>query len=167
MTKISCAGAHFTSRYGGGVQHTVRSATLVVAVSAASLLTACNAGGDIMAPLALPTSQINGAQPQAVSAQPQQGRTGQLAITSQQQTYLDELKAAGIAPSSQLLALSIGSYVCQFRAARKNDQAVRDFVLPLVRSDVQAARTGSDSPTPGEVDAAATDYIRIATEHLC
>ncbi|WKG03289.1 DUF732 domain-containing protein [Mycolicibacterium sp. HK-90] len=149
------------------MQHTVRSATLVVAVSAASLLTGCDAGGDIMAPLALPTSQVNGAQPQAVSAQPQLGRTGELAITSQQHTYLDELKAAGITPSSELLALSIGSYVCQARAARQGDQAVWDFVLPLVRSDVQADHSGQDSPTPGEIDAAATEYIRIATDHLC
>ncbi|MGV0810345.1 DUF732 domain-containing protein [Mycolicibacterium boenickei] len=149
------------------MQHTVRSATLVAAVSAASLLVGCDAGGDIMAPLALPTSQVNGAQPQAASAQPQLGRTGELAITSQQHTYLDELKAAGITPSSELLALSIGSYVCQARAARQNDQAVWDFVLPLVRSDVEADHAGQDNPTPGEVDAAATEYIRIATEHLC
>lgn len=149
------------------MQHTVRSATLVVAMSAASLLSACDAGGDIMAPLAQPTSQVNGAQPQAASAQPQQGRSGELAITSQQHVYLDELKAAGITPSSELLALSIGSYVCQGRAARQNDEAVREFVLPLVRSDVRAAHTGRESPTPAEIDTAATDYIRTATEHLC
>lgn len=121
-----------------------------------------------MAPLAQPTSQVNGARPQAASAQqPQQGRSGELAITSQQHTYLDELKAAGITPSSELLALSIGSYVCQGRAARQNDQAVREFVLPLVRSDVRAAHSGQESPTPAEIDTAATDYIRTATEHLC
>lgn len=154
------------SRYGGSVQHTVRSATLVVAVSAASLLAACDAGGDMMAPLVLPTSQVHGAQPQAVSAQPQQGHPGELATTSQQRGYLDELKASGIRPSSELLALSIGSYVCQAHAARLNDEAVRDFVLPLVRSDVGTAHT-VDSPSAGEIDAAATDYIRIATEHLC
>ena len=148
------------------MQHTVRSATLVVAVSAASLLTACDAGGDLMAPLAQPASQVNGAQPQAASAPPEEGRPGELAVTSQQHTYLDELKGIGINPSSQLLALSIGSYVCQAHAARLNDQAVRDLVLPLVRNDVRAARS-SESPTPDEIDAAATDYIRIATEHLC
>ncbi|MGV0736332.1 hypothetical protein [Mycobacterium syngnathidarum] len=149
------------------MQHTLRSATLVVAVSVASLLTACDAGDDIMAPLVLPTSQVSGAQPQAVSAQPQQGRSGELDITSQQHTYLDELKAVGITPSSELLALSIGSYVCQARAARQNEQAVRAFVLPLVRSDVRASRSGQKSPTSAEIDAAATDYIRTATEHLC
>ncbi|MBP2455505.1 hypothetical protein [Mycolicibacterium lutetiense] len=148
------------------MQHTVRSATLVVAVSAASLLTACDAGGDIMAPLAQTASQVNGVQPQAASAPPEEGLPGELAVTSQQRTYLDELKGTGINPSSQLLALSIGSYVCQAHAARLNDQAVRDFVLPLVRDDVRAAHS-SESPTPDEIDAAATDYIRIATEHLC
>lgn len=148
------------------MQHTVRSATLVAAVSAASLLTACDASSDIMAPLALPTSQVNGAQLQAASAQPDQGRPGELAITSQQHTYLDELKASGITPSSELHALSIGSYVCQAHAARLNDQAVRDFVLPLVRDDVEAAHT-AESPTSAEIDTAVTDYIRIATEHLC
>ena len=148
------------------MQHTVRSATLVVAVSAASLLTACDAGGDIMAPLAQTASQVHGVQPQAASAPPEEGLPGELAVTSQQRTYLDELKGTGINPSSQLLALSIGSYVCQAHAARLNDQAVRDFVLPLVRDDVRAAHS-SESPTPDEIDAAATDYIRIATEHLC
>lgn len=118
-----------------------------------------------MAPLVLPTSQVGGAQPQAVSAQ--QGRTGRVAITSQQHVYLDELKAAGIDPSSELLALSIGSYVCQARAAKQGEQAVRDFVLPLVRSDVRDAHSGRAAPSAAEIDAAATDYIRIATEHLC
>ncbi|OMC32218.1 hypothetical protein A5740_13320 [Mycobacterium sp. GA-1841] len=148
------------------MQHTVRSAALVVAVSAASLLTGCDVDGDVMAPLVLPTSQVGGgAQPQAVSAQ--QGRVGHVAVTSQQHIYLDELKAAGITPSSELLALSIGSYVCQARAAKQGEQAVRDFVLPLVRSDVRDAHSGRAAPSPAEIDAAATDYIRIATEHLC
>ncbi|MDH6195308.1 hypothetical protein M2272_001948 [Mycobacterium frederiksbergense] len=149
------------------MQHTVRSASLVVAVSAASLLTACDVDGDIMAPLAMPASEIKAAQLQAASVPPPQGRTGALAITSAQQSYLDALKDSGITPSSELLALSIGSYVCQAHAAKQNDQAVRDFVLPLVRSDVRAAHSGQDIPSPGEVDAAATGYIRIATEHLC
>lgn len=118
-----------------------------------------------MAPLALPTSQVNGAQLQAASTEPDEGHVGALEITGQQRTYLDALKAAGITPSSQLLALSIGSHVCQARAARQDDQAVWDFVLPLVRSDVRAAH--SDVPAPGEIDAAAAGYIRTATEHLC
>ena len=58
-------------------------------------------------------------------------------MTAQQREYLDALKAAGVKPSSDLVALTIGSYVCQARAAKQNDQAVWDFVLPLVRSDVR------------------------------
>ena len=69
-------------------------------------------------------------------------------------------------PSNDLLALSIGSYVCQARAAKQSEAAVWDFVLPLVRSDVRkpgaSHRTGR-----GEVDARTADYIRIATERLC
>ena len=66
-----------------------------------------------------------------------------MTVTAQQRAYLDALAAAGVTPSSDLLALSIGSYVCQARAARQNDQAVWDFVVPLVRSDVRTA--GSDT----------------------
>ncbi len=58
-------------------------------------------------------------------------------MTGQQRAYLDALKAAGVKPSSDLLALSIGSYVCQARAAKQSDQAVWDYVMPLVRSDVR------------------------------
>ncbi|KWX21279.1 hypothetical protein H7J87_08750 [Mycolicibacterium wolinskyi] len=159
------------------MQHTVRSATPAIAtalaVSAASLLTGCDAGSDIMAPLALPSSQIKDTQAQSgvlpsVAASPQQGRNGQLVVSSQQQAYLDALREAGVNPSSDLLALSIGSHVCQARAAKQNDQAVWDFVLPLVRSDVRTAHSGDGGvEVPGEVNAATSDYIRIATERLC
>ena len=91
-------------------------------------------------------------------------------MTGQQRAYLDALAAAGVRPSDDLLALSIGSYVCQARAAKQSDQAVWDFVLPLVRSDVRtqpvdARRTAT--PSAAEVNAATADYIRIATERLC
>ena len=96
-------------------------------------------------------------------------------MTGQQRAYLDALKAAGVKPSSDLLALSIGSYVCQARAAKQSDQGVWDFVVPLVRSDVRNARMssmaptvpGSDSPPAAEVNSATADYIRIASERLC
>ncbi|MGV9802896.1 hypothetical protein ACWDTP_33070 [Mycobacterium sp. NPDC003449] len=162
------------------MQHTVRSATPVIAtafaVSAASLLTGCDAGSDMMAPLVVPTSQINDTQAQSGELQsdpalPQQGRNGELSVTAQQRAYLDDLEAAGVQPSSDLLALSIGSYVCQARAAKQNDQAVWDFVLPRVRSDVRAAHAEKgvqESPvSPGEINSATSDYIRIATERLC
>lgn len=125
----------------------------------------------MIAPLAVPTSQTNDTKAQAGALPPEAGmpapgRSGSLTLTSQQQGYLDALRTAGVTPSSDLLALSIGSYVCQARAAKQNDQAVWDFVLPLVRSDVRTRRSGG-AAAPGEVDSATSDYIRIATERLC
>ena len=63
-----------------------------------------------------------------------------LTVTPQQRTYLDALKAAGVKPSTDLLALSIGSYVCQARAAKQSEAAVRDYVTPLVRGDVRSTQ---------------------------
>ena len=58
--------------------------------------------------------------------------------------------------------------MCQARAAKQTDQAVWDFVLPLVRSDVRDGRTVSSmAPSAGDVNSATADYIRIATERLC
>jgi len=90
-----------------------------------------------------------------------------LTVTGQQRAYLDALRAAGVKPSSDLLALSIGSYVCQARAAKQSDQGVWDFVVPLVRNDVRNNHVSSMAPAAGEVDSATADYIRIATERLC
>jgi hypothetical protein len=56
--------------------------------------------------------------------------------------------------------------VCQARAAKQSDQAVRDYVMPLVRSDVRSHQMNAIAP-PAEVDAVTADYIRIATERLC
>ena len=71
--------------------------------------------------------------------------------------------------SSDLSALSIGSYVCQARAARQTDQAVWAFVAPLVRNDVSGTddSESADTPSAVDVDTATADYIRIATERLC
>ena len=67
------------------------------------------------------------------------------------------------------MALSIGSYVCQARAAGQSDQAVWDFVLPLVRGDVArlACRCVGCVDDRAQVDDATAEYIRIATERLC
>ncbi len=102
-----------------------------------------------------------GPQPQAGITQP-----STMMVNDAQRAYLDALRAAGVRPSSDLLALSIGSYVCQARAAKQSDQAVRDYVTPLVRSDV----SDSESVAPqtwSEVDAVTADYIRVATQRLC
>jgi hypothetical protein len=72
-----------------------------------------------------------------------------------------------VKPSSDLLALSIGSYVCQARAAKQSDQEVWDLVVPLVRSDVRTTHMSAMAPDTDEVDSATADYIRIATDKLC
>jgi hypothetical protein len=87
-----------------------------------------------------------------------------LMVTGQQRAYLDALVADGIHPSSDLLALSIGSYVCQARAAGQGPQAVWDYVHPLVSSDVHNAHMNS---TPADVDATTGRYISVASERLC
>ena len=118
-----------------------------------------------MSPLAMATAQANpdaDAQPGDLSETADQPR-----VTDQQRGYLDALKAAGVTPANDLHALSIGSYVCQARAAGQNAQAVRAFVLPLVRSDVRAAHLTEDVLLTSEVDKITSDYIRIATERLC
>ena len=89
-----------------------------------------------------------------------------MVVTGPQRAYLDALKAAGVMPSSDLMALRIGSYVCQARAAKQSDQAVWDVVMPLVRGDVRTANMSSMAPA-NEVNSATADYIRIATDKLC
>jgi hypothetical protein len=107
-------------------------------------------------------AEAKGGDPKADGTQP-----NGLTVTARQRTYLDALKHAGVRPSTDLLALSIGSYVCQARAAKQSDQAVHDYVTPLVRGDVRNAQMNAVAPPPSEVDAVTADYIRIATERLC
>jgi hypothetical protein len=124
----------------------------------------------MMATIGLPTTETATARGEA-SAPPGPvqlgGQSDDLVVTAQQRGYLDALSAAGVQRSSDLAALSIGSYVCQARAAKQTDQAVWDFVLPLVRSDVRDGRLSSIAPTTADVDSATAEYIRIATERLC
>ncbi|HEX9831890.1 MAG TPA: DUF732 domain-containing protein [Mycobacterium sp.] len=137
--------------------------------SVPALLTGCS-GNDMMATMGLPTTETATADG-AASAPPASvqlgGQSDALVVTARQRGYLDALSAAGVKPSNDLAALSIGSYVCQARAAKQTDQAVWDFVLPLVRSDVRGGRLSSIAPTTADVDSATAEYIRIATERLC
>jgi Protein of unknown function (DUF732) len=87
-----------------------------------------------------------------------------LMVTGQQRAYLDALVADGVHPSSDLLALSIGSYVCQARAGGQSPQAVWDYVHPLVSSDVHNAHMSS---TSADVDDTTDRYIRVASDRLC
>ncbi len=137
-------------------------------------LTGCHVTDDVMATIGLPTSETTPAganaqanlQPPAIGTPPA-GQPGRIAVTDQQRGYLDALGSAGIRPSSDLLALSIGSYVCQARAAKQTDQEVWAYVLPLVRNDVSSTHPASMPPSAEEIDAATADYIRIATDRLC
>ena len=132
------------------------------------MLTGCS-GDDVMATIGLPTSETATVRGEASAPGPGQAgsQSNALVVTAQQRGYLDALTSAGVKPSSDLIALSIGSYVCQARAAKQNDQAVWDFVLPLVRSDVRDGRLSSMAPSAADVNSATADYIRIATERLC
>jgi len=147
--------------------------SLLVA-SSASLLTGCSFSDDMMSGLGpeVETAPAHGQSSAQLPGPAQPGpHSNALVVTPRQRAYLDALRAAGVKPSSDLTALSIGSYVCQARAARQTDQAVWDFVAPLVRNDV--SDTGDSdgaramAPPAGEVHSATSDYIRIATDELC
>lgn len=139
---------------------------------AAVVMCGCSFSDDMITTIGLPSSTsaghsdgLGGIAPPAASVAG--GRHEHMPMSHQQQSYLDALGTAGVHPSDEIIALTIGSYVCQARAAKQTDQAVWDFVLPLVRADVREAHVSSTAPPTGEVDATTADYIRIATEQLC
>jgi hypothetical protein len=147
------------------VQHTFRRSTRVAVATSllvplTALVTGCTSGDGMLPTMSVPPPS---SAPPSVGAQ----QPDRLTVTRQQQDDLDALKAAGVKPSSDLLALSIGSYVCQARAAKQSDQAVWDYVTPMVRNDVRNIELNALGPPPSEVDAVTGDYIRIATERLC
>jgi hypothetical protein len=142
----------------------------------AAVLSGCSASDGMMSSVTLPADDTatlaSGIQdPASPLPGPDEGNGSQTAtkliVTHQQRGYLDALAAGGVHLSSELQALSIGSYVCQARAAGQSPQAVWDYVHPLVASDVQNAHMSSTPSTTAEVDAATASYIRIATERLC
>jgi Protein of unknown function (DUF732) len=137
----------------------------------AALLTGCSVADGMMSTVGMPTSetaQAHGPSDGEPAGPPQpNGNLDPLIVTGAQRAYLDALKAAGVQPPSELRALSIGSYVCQARAAKQSDQAVWDFVVPLVRNDVRSAGKSSMAPSVDKVNSETADYIRIATERLC
>ncbi len=134
------------------------------------MLTGCATGDGMLPTMSVPPPSTMQSRAEPKSGMPPGAGPAQqntLTVSRRQQGYLDALKSAGIRPSSELLALSIGSYVCQARAAKQSDQAVRDYVTPMVRSDVRNTELNALGPPPSEVDAVTGDYIRIATERLC
>lgn len=94
--------------------------------------------------------------------------TRDLSITPAQREYLDTLNASGVRRSSDLMALSIGSYVCQARNAGQSDQGVWDFVFPLVRGEIHDMNPNTAvTAIAAQVDETTSQYIRIATARLC
>lgn len=151
-----------------------RSVTVTVGgsliIASAALLTGCS-GADMMSTIGLPTSQAAPAHGESSAAAPGPSpagpRSNALVVTDRQRGYLDALAAAGVRPSSDLLALSIGSYVCQARSAQHTDQELWDSVYPMVRGDIDDRMAGFTPPATADVDAETSDYIRIATDRLC
>ena len=124
-----------------------------------------------MANIGMPPSETTavgtGAQTFGQPSAPAAADEPDLVVTPAQHAFLDALEHAGVQPASELSALSIGSYVCQARAADQSDQTVWDFVLPMVRGDVRDSHGESVAPPAGQVNSVTADYIRIATDTLC
>ena len=136
---------------------------------AAWLLAGCGSAGDLISSVALPSHQTSGyAEGVDLGAPDVDPHAGTVALTPAQREYLDALWAEDVRPSSDLRALSIGSYVCQAKAAGQSEQAVWDLVAPMVRSDVANAHATSPRPSADpDSDAVVGRYIRIATQRLC
>lgn len=144
--------------------------TAAVVAPAACLLSACGSGADLVSAVALPSQQAEDFVDGVGVPATREGIAGSfhLDVTAAQREYLDALLTAGIHPSSELRALSIGSYVCQARAAGQRDQAVWEYVAPMVRSDVADAQAATPHvPAAVPADFAIAGYIRIASERLC
>lgn len=132
------------------------------------LLVGCGSGEDLVTSVALPADQATGAlQGDSASLSDGNDPASNLDVTPAQRAYLDELTTEGVHPPSELRALSIGAYVCQAHAAGQSDQAVWNFIAPMVRSDVTDAQASPQAGSDVQVDTATADYIRIATQRLC
>lgn len=138
---------------------------------AALMVSGCGVGDDVMATIGMPPSETaapgTGAQTFGQPPVAEPDEEPDLVVTPPQRSFLDALGEAGVKPSSELSALSIGSYVCQARAADQSDQAVWDVVLPMVRGDVRDSYAEPVTPPAGQVTSATADYIRIAAQTLC
>lgn len=133
------------------------------------LLIGCGSSEDLVttavAPAGLPIGNVSADTPLSPGNELQSAK---LDVTPAQRAFLDALSGAGVHPSSELQALSIGSSVCQARAAGQNEQAVWDYIAPMVRSDIDS-RVGGAPPAPSDVQLTELtgNYIRIATQSLC
>lgn len=136
----------------------------VSVVAPVTWLTGCGSGPDLVGEAALPFEQSTDFGDGDVNVE----GPAALDLTPVQQEYLDALAAAGVRPASDLRALSIGSYVCQARAAGKDEQEVREHVAPMVRSDIADSQVAApQSAAPAKADTVVAAYIDIATQRLC
>ena len=144
------------------------SASLLIAASALAVVCGCSPGEHVTATGAPHHPGANPGPGNMGFTAPDHTRSSNLTITPEQRSYLDALTQAGVDPTSDLMALSIGSYICQAHAAGQSEQAVRDFVLPLVRGDLHNAHPGvAVTSMASQVDDVTSTYVRIATDRLC
>lgn len=141
----------------------------LISAALAVLLSGCS-GDDVLTSVAPPRSNAVTAPGHGGSdgTLPSAPKASELSMTPQQHAYLDALGAAGVRRSSDLMALSIGSYVCQARNAGQTDQGVWAFVFPLVRGEIHDMNPNTAvTAIAAQVDETTAQYIRIATDHLC
>ena len=133
------------------------------------LLIGCGSGEDLVTTAAAPAGQPAGAvhATDIPLAPDNEMQSAKLDVTPIQRAFLDALSVAGVHPSSELQALSIGSSVCQAHAAGQSDQAVWDYIAPMVRSDVADGQPSAVPQTTSDLQSVTADYIRIATQRLC
>ncbi|WP_319429190.1 DUF732 domain-containing protein [Mycobacterium sp. RTGN5] len=152
-----------------------RSLVIILVGPTAWLMAACSSGEDLVTTAAPPATYgvVHGQG--AIPGPDVDLQSTKLDVTPAQRGFLDALTTAGVHPSSELEALSIGSHVCQAHAAGQSDQAVWDYIAPMVRSDVSDSGPSAPphtTPDPrvapeSQVANATADYIRIATQRLC
>ena len=131
------------------------------------LLIGCGSGEDLVTTAAAPDGQPAVHATDTALSPDNAMQSAKLDVTPTQRTFLDALSAAGVHPSSELQALSIGSSVCQAHAAGQSDQAVWDYIAPMVRSDVADGQPSTTPRATSELQSVTADYIRIATQRLC
>lgn len=145
-------------------------ASSLLALATPLAATGCTSADDMLPTMTVPPpgSAQSRAQAHGGAQSPEEGADPDtISLTRAQRDYLDALRGAGVRPSSDLLALSIGSYVCQAHAAKQSDQAVRDYVTPMVRNDIRVTEWNAAALPESRIDAVTDDYIRVATERLC
>lgn len=152
--------------------------SVLLTASVALIVSGCAAPADLSANVVrIPPADAAGGTPGqgAPLAAPNGTAADGITVTPRQRAYLDALTDAGVRRSTELAALSIGSYICQGRAAGQTDQAVWDFVFPMVRGDIDdlaKTRDGDTAPTAATHSALSArettaQYLRVATERLC